>query len=99
MHLVCLRTARIFLVAVTIGSCTALVQADPPPTPKATDAKTIIYPTGYLRTPDWLKSSTTPLAAGELDRLVNQQLKQANVAPAPRTTDEQFLRRAWLDLT
>ena len=73
-------------------------QADPPKNAKPAD-KTVIYPTGYLRTEDWLKAATTPLTAGELDRLVNDQLKKANVQPAPRTTDEQFIRRVWLDLT
>jgi Protein of unknown function (DUF1549)/Protein of unknown function (DUF1553) len=76
----------------------APAQADPPKKDKPTE-KTVIYPTGYLRHDDWMKASTSPLAAGELDRLVNGQLKTANVEPAKLTSDEQFIRRAWLDLT
>lgn len=75
------------------------VQADPPKQDKAAASKPAVYPTGYLRSDDWLKASTAPLAKGELDRLVNEQLKKAGIEPAPRTTDEQFIRRAWLDLT
>ncbi len=100
MHLLSLRTLRCPFLGIALGCLTISVQADAPPkTAKPADPKAVIYPTGYLRTPDWLKASVAPLAPGELDRLVNQQLKQANVEPAPRTTDEQFLRRAWLDLT
>ena len=40
-----------------------------------------------------------PLTAGEIDRLVAQELNKAKIKPAPLTTDEQFIRRVWLDLT
>src|SRR5262245_24030754 len=76
----------------------APAQADPPKKDKPAE-KTVIYPTGYLRHDDWMKASTAPLTAGELDRLVTGQLKTANVEPAKLTSDEQFIRRAWLDLT
>src|SRR5262249_42762445 len=42
---------------------------------------------------------TTPLQSGEIDRLVNESLQKAKIKPTPLTTDEQFLRRVWLDLT
>ncbi|MCI0681523.1 MAG: DUF1549 and DUF1553 domain-containing protein [Gemmataceae bacterium] len=86
------------LVAAIATAIAVPVQADPPKKGQPAE-KTVIYPTGYLRSEDWLKVSTAPLARGELDRLVNGQLKKANVEPAPRTTDEQFVRRVWLDLT
>src|SRR5438105_4062234 len=56
-------------------------------------------PTGTLRTEDWLKASTEPLAVGEIDRLVEAAQKKAGVTPAPVITDEQFIRRVCLDLT
>ncbi len=92
---------RVALQAIALAACAVLfapAQADPPKKAKTAD-KTVIYPTGYLRSDDWLKASTAPLAPGELDGLVNGQLKKANVEPAKRTIDEQFIRRAWLDLT
>ena len=103
MHLFHNRSARSVLLTTLVAALAVQadsVQADPPQKKEqAAEKKTVIYPTGYLRTEDWLKVSTAPLAPGELDRLVNEQLKKANVEPARRTTDEQFIRRAWLDLT
>ena len=40
------------------------VYADPPKATKPAEAAPdIIYPTGYLRTEDWLKASTAPITA------------------------------------
>jgi hypothetical protein len=47
----------------------------------------------------WRATPKTPLQPGEIDRLLERELRQAGVTPAPRTTDEQFLRRVTLDLT
>jgi hypothetical protein len=88
-------------LAAMLAATAIPAQADPPkkePAPAA-EKGVIIYPTGYLRHEDWMKASTAPLTPAELDRLVNGQLKKANVEPAKRTTDEQFVRRVWLDLT
>src|SRR5262245_40925430 len=104
MHLFRKGNARRVLAAAMVAALAVpvfavAVHADPPKKDQAADKATVIYPTGYLRSDDWLKASTAPLAPGELDRLVNDQLKKANVEPAKHTTDEQFIRRAWLDLT
>lgn len=56
-------------------------------------------PLGNLDTKDWLKSPTTRLEPGEIDRLVAKGLKEAKLEASPLTTDEQFLRRVFLDLT
>jgi hypothetical protein len=56
-------------------------------------------PTGSISDAAWKAAASTPLSAGEIDRLVSQELSKANIKPAPLTTDEQFIRRAWLDLT
>jgi Protein of unknown function (DUF1549)/Protein of unknown function (DUF1553) len=56
-------------------------------------------PVGALDTKDWLKASTKPLEAGEIDRLINAELSRLSVKPAAKTTDEQFIRRVYLDLT
>lgn len=56
-------------------------------------------PTGHLRPDDWLTYSTKPLEPGEIDRLVSAELARAKISPASQTTDEQFIRRVYLDLT
>src|SRR5207248_1099111 len=48
---------------------------------------------------DWLKTSTTAITPGEIDALIAKEQKAAGVTPVPRTTDEQFIRRVYLDLT
>lgn len=47
----------------------------------------------------WLQASDAKLSAAEIDQLVTKELHASKLAAAPRTTDEQFLRRVWLDLT
>jgi hypothetical protein len=56
-------------------------------------------PTSTISQEAWMRPPTTPLRAGEIDQLVDRELKKAGIRPAPLTTDEQFLRRVWLDLT
>jgi hypothetical protein len=71
--------------------------ADPPK--KETPAKPAVeLPLGNLDTKDWLKAPTTRLAPGEIDRLVNAALKEAKLEPSARTTDEQFIRRVYIDI-
>lgn len=48
---------------------------------------------------DWKSASTQALQAGEIDRLIAAELKSAKIDPAPPTSDEQFIRRVYLDLT
>lgn len=57
-----------------------------------------VLPTGTMDTSDWLKYDTAALQPGEIDRLVETTLKKANITPASLTTDEQFLRRVYIDL-
>jgi hypothetical protein len=47
----------------------------------------------------WQNAPLTPLKPGEIDRLVAKELQTSKVSSAPLTTDEQFVRRATLDLT
>src|SRR5262245_27461655 len=51
-----------------------------------------------LKDEDWLKAPLGPVQPGEIDRLVTQELRTVGIVPAPRTTDEQFIRRVYLDL-
>src|SRR4051794_24152300 len=67
--------------------------------PKEDKKPAVQLPVGTLDTKDWLKASTKPLEAGEIDRLVGTELARLGVKPAAQTTDEQFLRRVYLDLT
>jgi Protein of unknown function (DUF1549)/Protein of unknown function (DUF1553) len=55
--------------------------------------------TSVLTEEAWQKAPLTPLEPGELDQLVNKELVESKIAPAPLTTDEQFVRRVTLDLT
>jgi hypothetical protein len=56
--------------------------------------------TAALLSPEgWRKAPPGPVKPGEIDALVQKEQKQLKTAPAPLTTDEQFLRRATLDLT
>jgi Protein of unknown function (DUF1549)/Protein of unknown function (DUF1553) len=52
---------------------------------------------GMLTTEDWLKAKTTRLTSAEIDQLIGAELNK-KIEPAPMTSDEQFFRRAWLDL-
>jgi len=56
-------------------------------------------PTGTISAETWRAAATTTLQAGEIDRLISQELRSAGIKPAALTTDEQFIRRVWLDLT
>src|SRR5205823_4853840 len=70
-------------------------QPQPPSKPVAPPA-----PRSSLLTHEaWQNAPRTPLAPGEIDDLVMKELEASKVEPAPRTTDEQFLRRVTLDLT
>ena len=52
-----------------------------------------------LTTEDWQKAPWTPIKPGEIDQLIGHELEESKISPAPPTTDEQFIRRATLDLT
>ena len=82
---------RVALLTALLLAPTALWAQEKPKAPT--------LPTGSLDTKDWLKSPTSPLAKGEIDRLVGEQLAKAGIKPAPLVADEAFARRAWLDLT
>ncbi len=56
-------------------------------------------PSGTISDAAWKAAQTTTLTSGEIDQLVGQELSRAKIKPAPLTTDEQFVRRVWLDLT
>lgn len=56
-------------------------------------------PVSNLETKAWLQVSTGKIKAGEIDQLVNAELAKVKVKAASRTTDEQFIRRVYLDLT
>lgn len=73
---------------------TAQQQGDAPK--KAAPAQ---LPVGNLETKGWLTFSTKPLEPGEIDRLVGAELGKVGIKQAAVTTDEQFIRRAYLDLT
>ena len=51
--------------------------------------------TGTITDTHWNSASKAPLKPGEVDRLVNKY----STDKAPLTTDEQFVRRVYLDLT
>ena len=90
-----LRAIAISVAAILLMSAAAAGQP-----PKGDAKKPVVQlPVGALDTKDWLKASTEPLAPGEIDRLVNAELAKVGVKPAAKTTDEQFMRRVYIDLT
>ena len=96
MHMIVgLRTVGLGLAAVLLLALPLNAQA-----PKAEAKKPAAQlPVGNLDTKDWLKHSTKPLERGEIDRLVSAELTKVNVKSAAKTTDEQFIRRLYIDLT
>src|SRR5437868_747769 len=63
--------------------------------PKAAASK---LPLGTIPDAAWKQASLAALQPGEIDALISRELQPQNVKLAPRTTDEQFLRRVYLDL-
>jgi hypothetical protein len=47
----------------------------------------------------WKAPPLLPLQSHKIDQLIGRELEQARIAPAPLTTDEQFIRRVTLDVT
>jgi hypothetical protein len=88
---------RLFLTLLLGAIATVEAAADAPKT--TAKPRTTPLPTGQLDRADWFKYASSPLQPGEIDRLVGAQIKKANIEPAPLTSDEQFVRRAYLDLT
>jgi hypothetical protein len=59
-----------------------------------------IVPRSNVLTPaPWNGVDLKPLSSAELDKLLATELRQDHISPAPRTSDEAFLRRVSLDLT
>lgn len=56
-------------------------------------------PSAWLAPEPWQKTSLTSVQPEEIDQLIFAELKARNLPPAPLTTDEQFVRRLYLDLT
>ncbi|GIX03414.1 MAG: hypothetical protein KatS3mg113_0420 [Planctomycetaceae bacterium] len=53
----------------------------------------------YLcQTPLWAETPDPRVVAAEVDRLIDHELQQAGVQPAPLAADDDFLRRVYLDL-
>lgn len=59
----------------------------------ASDADVSVMP------PEWKTTPRTRLTPADVDRLLSTEQKADKLRPSPRTTDEQFIRRATLDLT
>jgi hypothetical protein len=79
---------------------TGRAAADPPRAESAAKkAPTEALPSGVITPEMWRQAATGPLQPGEIDRLISQGQAKGKVTPAARTSDEQFLRRVWLDLT
>ncbi len=73
-------------------------QASDKPAPAA-KAEAAVPQAAVIPADAWLKASDARLTSAEIDRLVAKELQASNLAAAPKTSDEQFVRRVWLDLT
>jgi hypothetical protein len=104
------RRTRVWLVALpaalilmTASAATAQFNKKNSPTPvkqpPAKPAAPAPPRASLLTTEAWQKAPLTALKPGELDELVSKELQETKVEPAPRTTDEQFIRRVYLDVT
>jgi hypothetical protein len=56
-------------------------------------------PEALLKSDAWRDAPATPLAPGEIDRLLEQEFQAGKIEPSAAVGDEQFLRRIGLDLT
>ena len=92
------RCRTLAFTALAFCLLTASTEADPPS--KDAPPKAVVQlPVGNLDAKAWLTYSTKPLEAGEIDRLIAAELSKLSIKPAAKTTDEQFIRRVYLDLT
>jgi hypothetical protein len=92
--------AILFVALVALGAGRSSARADDTqPAKRDKKAEPMSLPTSTISREAWLRAPTAPLKAGEIDELVERDLKKAGIRTAPLTTDEQFLRRVWLDLT
>ncbi len=48
---------------------------------------------------DWRQVPLKPLASSEIDAIVGKELRAIEIEPTLQTTDEQFIRRVFLDVT
>jgi hypothetical protein len=58
-----------------------------------------VPPAAWLAPEAWQETPLTGVQPEEIDRLITAELKARKIEPAPLTTDEQFVRRLYLDLT
>jgi hypothetical protein len=65
---------------------------------KAKPEKVAVVPMNVVSAKEWSAASTAALTPGDLDGLINAELKKAKIKPAPLTTDEEFIRRVYLDV-
>jgi hypothetical protein len=99
--------AALLVLGLFAGLCLPGPRSDAAPKKKPADAAPSAgakaappaAPSGTIGDEAWRKASHEPLHPGEIDRLVNAELKADQMQPAPLTTDEQFVRRVTLDLT
>jgi hypothetical protein len=71
-------------------------------TPAKKQEKTVAPPaprSAWLTAEPWQETPLTAIQPEEIDRLLAAELKAKKLAPTPLTTDEQFVRRLYLDLT
>src|SRR4051812_30589632 len=66
---------------------------------RADKPQTASGPGGTVPVSHLLKTHTTALSPGEIDRLIAREQQTAGVKALPLTSDEQFIRRIHLDLT
>jgi hypothetical protein len=97
------RIGRALVALLTSAALAGLAVASPQtgekkPAPQKKD-RAVGSPAAVVTAEQWGKADTSPLKPGELDQMIAAELKKHGVKPAPLTTDEQFIRRVYLDLT
>jgi len=89
---VTLKAWRLALIA-TFGLALPLQAAAPP---RPTEVGSVAP--APIKEAVWKAASKGAVTSAEIDRLIAAGLKKANLEPAPLTTDEQFVRRVYLDV-
>lgn len=98
-----MRRLRFFALVLIAGvglAGSASAQRRPPAAPPRANPVVSSGPRATVLTSDaWENASKTPVTSAEIDQLVSRELQHAKIQPAPLTSDEEFIRRATLDIS
>jgi len=87
-----------FLLVLTacawLAGSSGVAASPPPPPPTPPTTRQVV-----LKDEDWRQAPLKPVTPSAIDALVARELQRSGIEPPGLTTDEEFIRRASLDLT